>query len=372
MKYPILYARSSTNAILEWQIEQDNNQYRTISGQQNGKKVISEFTTCYGKNIGKSNETSDKEQCEAEIAAKYVKQIKADYKENIDDIDISTFFSPQLAKQYSEHKDKIDWNKGCYISPKLDGVRFVLNKNGAFTRNGNQFLSVPHIVNGLKSLFVDDKQLTIDGELYASRLSNDFNKIISLAKKVKPTQEDWDESEKYLKYHIFDIPSIKGQFHERWPKIEKFFKDEIGRTCPKYTELVPHILVHSEKEVVDHLNKFILEGYEGIMINLYDGEYLQKRTSNLLKYKLFQDEEFEIVDIIEGDGNRAGMFGRATLKMKNGNVFDSNARGNQAFYIDLLKNKSNYIGQLATVRYQNLTPDGIPRFPVIVSIRNFE
>jgi hypothetical protein len=38
----------------------------------------------------------------------------------------------------------------------------------------------------------------------------------------------------------------------------------------------------------------------------------------------------------------------------------------------LLKNKKNYIGEMATVRYQNMTPDGKPRFGVIVGIRNYE
>ena len=33
----------------------------------------------------------------------------------------------------------------------------------------------------------------------------------------------------------------------------------------------------------------------------------------------------------------------------------------------ILKNKQNYIGKLCTVRYQNLTPDNIPRFPVITN-----
>jgi hypothetical protein len=78
--------------------------------------------------------------------------------------------------------------------------------------------------------------------------------------------------------------------------------------------------------------------------------------------------EFKIVDIIEGDGNRSGMMGRIQFSIE-GKSFYSNARGNNQYFRDLLKNKRNYIGKMATVRYQNLTPDGIPRFPVMIGVR---
>ena len=81
-----------------------------------------------------------------------------------------------------------------------------------------------------------------------------------------------------------------------------------------------------------------------------------------------QDEEFEIVDIIEGDGNRSGMFGYAILRDKNGKTFRSSSRGNHEFYSRILKDKATLIGKSVTVRFQNYTPDEkIPRFPVIVN-----
>jgi DNA ligase-1 len=107
------------------------------------------------------------------------------------------------------------------------------------------------------------------------------------------------------------------------------------------------------------------KGFEGLMLNTYDGEYENKRSKNILKYKKFQDNEYEIIDIVEGCGNRTGMFGYAVLKIED-KTFRANARGNEDFYKNLLKDKNKYIGKKATVRYQNLTPEGIPRFPVIV------
>lgn len=367
-KYPTLYAKSNTGKVLEWFVEQENEKFRVCSGQKTGKKVYSEFTTCEGKNIGKANETLPKDQCEKEIAAIYKKQKEQkNYWESEKDIDKTNYFEVQLAHKWEQYGCDADWSSGIYVSPKLDGLRVVLTKDGAFSRNGKKFISFPHIFNKLKPFFDKNPDLVFDGECYTNRLSNDFNKIISLAKQQKPTAEDLKESEKYLQYWIFDFPSCPGGYHERYTELKGFINKNFKKD--DHIILVEHELIFSEEELKQKFGEYIEAGYEGIMVNSYSGKYEQKRSKNILKYKEFIDEEFEILNITEGTGNRAGMFGRATLKMKDGKTFDSNARGNQEFYIDLLKNKKNYIGQMATVRYQNLTPDGIPRFPVLVCLR---
>ena len=66
------------------------------------------------------------------------------------------------------------------------------------------------------------------------------------------------------------------------------------------------------------------------------------------------------------------MFGYAKMRLDNGKTFDSNARGNEESYKKILRNKKQLIGKKATVRYQNLSPDGIPRFPVIVDFDRFD
>ena len=38
----------------------------------------------------------------------------------------------------------------------------------------------------------------------------------------------------------------------------------------------------------------------------------------------------------------------------------------------LFENGDEYIGQQLTVKYQELTDEGIPRFPVGIAIRNYE
>jgi DNA ligase 1 len=362
---PTLYARGENDKVLEWTIEVEENKYRTITGAKGFGHVTSEWSECYGKNIGKVNETSDEQQAYTEALAKWKKKKEGGYFENIKDIDNQLFFSPQLAYNYNDYKDSINWKNGVYISSKLDGVRSIITKNGSSSRNGKPFVAFPHILNELKPLFEKYPKLILDGEVYTHKLNDNFNKIISLAKKSKPTTEDLEESKKYLQYWIFDCPSILRGFNERFFWIEETIHKLFGKDN-KHIKICPHTLIKTSQEIEEHLQQYISEGYEGAMINTYDGLYEQKRSKNLLKYKEFKDEEFEVIDILEGVGNRSGIFGSAVLITKDNHIFNANSLGNEILYKELLINKNNYIGKTATVRYQNLTPDGVPRFPVVI------
>ena len=56
---------------------------------------------------------------------------------------------PMLA--YKVDKKPVDWSEKVYIQPKLDGVRCLFTKDGAFSRTGNQFMNVKHIEKDLKT-----------------------------------------------------------------------------------------------------------------------------------------------------------------------------------------------------------------------------
>lgn len=368
--YPTLYSRASTGNVQVWYMIQEYNKYKTVSGIIDGKKVESEWTVCLGKNQGKANETSGEQQATKEVEARYKKQLEQNsYFLDIKDIDNKGVFNPMLAKNWEDRQDEIDWSNGVYVSPKMDGLRAIITKDGASSRNGKPFVSFPHIFKALEGVFSVLPDLILDGEIYCDKLSNDFNKIISLAKKTKPTADDLIESEKYLQYWVFDCPSFGGTFKERYNKLvilfSTWFKDN------KYIKLCEHKLIKTPDEIESNLQEYINQGFEGLMVNTCDGIYEEKRSNNLLKYKLFVDNEYPIVSITEGKGNRSGMFGYATLKIGD-KTFDSNARGDEEYYKELLTRQSELVGKMATVRYQNLTPDGIPRFPVIVGIRDYE
>lgn len=366
-----LYCKDNHGNSRYWWCDQDENKYRMCSGiYPNGEVVKSEWTVVYGKNIGKKNETTDIEQATKEIESRYKKQRESGYWDDIKDIDKVAFFQPMLAEKYPDRKDTIDWQRGVYVSPKMDGLRCIINKDGCFSRNGKEFVAFPHIYRELKPIFKNHPKLIFDGEIYTHALANNFNKIISLAKKTKPKPEDIIESEKVLQYWIFDIPRNDWSFRQRFSSLKDLytqydFNENIITICP-------HRLIYSEEQLEVALEEYTCSGYEGVMVNLPDALYENKRSLGLLKYKKFIDEEIDIIDIQEGDGNRSGMFGRAICRRDNGVVFEANSRGDEEFYRQLLKEKNEVIGKRATLRYQNLTPDGKPRFGVIVAIRDYE
>jgi DNA ligase-1 len=112
-------------------------------------------------------------------------------------------------------------------------------------------------------------------------------------------------------------------------------------------------------------------GYEGQIIRL-DKPYEHKRSKYLLKRKEFKDAEFEIVDVVEGDGQRSGTVGYCVIKLPNDKTCKSNVKGTFQYLAELLKNKKELIGKMATVKYFCETPDGVPRFPYIIAIRDYE
>ena len=357
---PTLYAKDNNNNTRIWYMEQNGHLYRTHSGVKNGQIVTSEWILATAKNTGKKNATTASEQAAAEIEAKYKKQLKSGYYLNESEAASGTnYVEPMLAKKYGE----VDFSFPVYTQPKMDGCRCIVTKDGMWSRTGKPFVSAPHIFNALKPLFDIDSNYIFDGELFCDKYKNNFNAIISLAKQTKPTAEDLSLSEKYLQYWIYDLPSSRKIFSERFADIKRLIPNH------KSLVVVPTEMVNTQDELDAFYAEYLKDGQEGQMIRL-DEVYENKRSKFLLKRKEFVDGEFTILDISEGRGNRSGMFGRAHLITPDGITFEANARGDESFYEELLKNKHKYIGKMATVRYQNITPDGKPRFGVIVSIRD--
>ena len=114
--------------------------------------------------------------------------------------------------------------------------------------------------------------------------------------------------------------------------------------------------------------EYMATGYEGQMIRIANSKYENKRTKNLIKRKEFVDSEFPILDIIEGDGNWAGYAKSVLLRLEDGSTCSSGIRGNFEYLKKLLEIKDEFLDGEATVRYQNRTPDGKLRFPIVTAI----
>ena len=363
MKLETIYKKTKTGATQEWTIEVSDNRYRTHSGQVGGQITTNAWTVVYGKNEGKANGTTDIEQALKEAIAKRTKKLESGYFEDVNNINEQQYFEPMLAAKWEDYKDKIQYP--IYSQAKLDGIRCIVTKDGMFSRNGKAIISAPHIIDSLRNLFVVNPDFIFDGELYADKFANDFNTIVSLVKKTKPTDADLAESKKQIEYHIYDLPSSKKNFLHRAYDLGILFETylELGKFC----RLVDTRRVENEDSVMEQYGLLVEAGYEGQILRV-DAPYENKRSKSLLKHKSFIDEEFEILDIVEGEGNRSGTAGYMVFNTGEGKRFKSNVKGTWDETAEMLKNKNQLIGKQATIKYFNLTPDGIPRFPFVINI----
>lgn len=363
--YPVLYKRNTNGSLNQWQIVVDGNCFYTIEGLKDGVLTTSKPTCCEGKNIGKANETSPEQQAISEAESKMQKKLDKGYTQKIDDVDTcKEFFSPMLAHKYNDYKDGIQFP--VLASRKIDGLRYVARKDGGWTRNGKKYVSVPHIDKILKPLFDAHPDWIVDSEIYNQDIP--FEKIVSLVKKTKPVAQDLVESEKVCNLYIFDgvTDDVTADFETRFAEIRK----EIGRLIgnDSHLKFVENEKVNNHDELMKLHDQYVSEGWEGLMVRRIGSAYENKRSKNLLKYKSFFDEEFNIVDVIEGIGQRSGMAGKIVVTLKSGETCEAGIRGGEAYYKQLLKDRVNLIGKKATVRYQGFTEKGSLRFPVAIAI----
>lgn len=358
IKYDTLYHIDENNNIRVWWMERENDKYRTVSGIEGGQLVTSEWKLAKPKNVGKVNATTGSEQAEAEVKSQYTKKLDRKYHADKSSIDSgSKIIELMLADKYK------GWNKSwdyVYAQPKLDGMRCIATKDGLFSRQGKPIVSAPHISKTLKPVFEQFPDMIIDGELYNHSLKDNFNELLSIARQSKPTAEDLVKSADVIQYHIYDVVKQLKFLHRN---IICLNIAECNKN--KCIVAVSTFRIDNEELLDEAYQHMLKEGYEGQMIRINDYAYEHKRSKSLLKRKEFIDEEFEVIEILEGQGNWAGYAKSVNCKTKNGVVFNAGIKGNQEYTKALLNLTPK--PKTVTVRYQNMTPDGSLRFPIAVA-----
>ena len=272
-------------------------------------------------------------------------------------------YYPMLAHRYNEKKGDIKFP--CFVQPKLDGVRCVVVGNKLYSRNGNRFPVLPHIENELK--LYNKNNLILDGELFTDDIN--FEKIVGLVKKYKKSEEDEKNSLKiYL--NVFDYIDSKLPFNKRLINLNQFFEKNKNM---KYIKQVKTEECPQEKNIEEFLEKYTKEKYEGLIIRNKSGLYEENtRSVHLQKLKKFIDEEFEIIDYTTPDQGKEVGCVIWICKTKEGKQFSVRPSGNYQERKKLYREAKKYIGKMLTVRYQELTNGHVPRFPVGVTIRDYE
>lgn len=369
--YPVLYGRASHGTIKVWSIavEDHANESHIIitHGIENGKQQTTIRKVKAGKNIGRSNETTVAEQARLEAEAFWNKKQDKGYVQDRSSLltvaPSKTTGSrlPMLALKYEDRKHDLVWP--VYVQPKLNGVRCLMERKGDeilfHSRGGKQFTTLDHIKNDALKVMKDGEIL--DGEVYCHGHLT-FQELVSLIKNDKKKKENALKLSQYVKFWNYDRC-------ENQP-----FKVRGGSLVNRGSIYhVPTFLAHNEDEVMFFHQSFMLSGYEGTMIRSGGDEpyTFQYRSSSLLKYKDFQDEEFLIIGAKEGVGKDEG---KATFrcKTKDGNEFDVRCKGTDDERREQWKNHKKYLNKMLTVKFQNYSDDGIPIFPVGIGIRDYE
>ncbi len=375
---PVLFTTNKHGNNVFWRIYViDNKIYRQMRTGDDGKVRVFPEVESKGKNIGKKNETSDHEQALFEAHSMWLK--KQDQNYSIFDPNQKPLGAPppnilpMLANKFTERQKYLTVPFG--ISPKLDGVRVIARKNEDGTVNMTSRLGKTFtFLNKLRehiNFILEDNTTFLDGELYSHTIP--FN-AISGATRASKTPSKFDHM---IEMWIFDIADPEMTYFDRMEKLKAMQQkyDKKFNKKKKFLKFVYYVEGKDEKDVTSWHDHYVKKGYEGVMCRNFQGKYRFKHRSNdLLKYKNFEDHEFEIIGSKKGTGTEEGAI-VFTCQTQSGKPFDVRPRGEIELRRDMFTNKEFYVGKMLTVRYQNTgieEEDAVPRFPVGIEVRDYE
>jgi len=277
-----------------------------------------------------------------------------------------------LAHKFDINRVDYTQPEGYYIQPKLDGIRCVFTANGAWSRNDKKFMNLKHIEMALKPFFEQQPDVVLDGELYNHKLKHDFEKIVSLVRKQKPTEEDRRNAQHLIQFHVYDYFSMDSHYENYQTRMHNLNVADFYGPCIKH---VPSYKVRKHEEALNmHCDAFLSNGYEGSILRDGSALYKHGRSYGLMKFKDFSDTEATIVGYEIGKGKRTGTLGKFIMQDDDGNIFGC-PPGKGYNHTDLkhmLKNIHQYMGQRATFTYFQRTNAGSYRHPLFKCIRNYE
>lgn len=351
-EWPRLQAKTRTGKTKYWQIRvlgtKNKAVIQTEYWQDDGQHQTADKEVA-GKNVGRSNETTSEQQALRTAESTYKKQTDKGY--TTDGKPTLHYELPMLAHSFTKRSHNIDYP--CYIQPKLDGFRCMFHSDRGFWSRGGKPFDQAVDLSHLKFPTAGD---IFDGELMLPP-GYSFQETCKAIKKQRPETA-------FLQFYLFDVIDEELGFDER---LEVLL--DLEDSLPENVHVVSTFKVNSLEEAKELYTDFMAEGHEGMMFRNFEGGYLVgHRSANLQKYKEFEDDEFEVVDVVDGVGKEKGA-AVFVCHTKDGQEFKTRPEGTYERRKEVFKDRIDYIGKIITVRYQNLSDTGIPRFPVGVGLR---
>ena len=370
-KFPILYSKSKGGKTQVWSIEVtkgpgDGATIKSSYGYEGGAMQENEKEILKGK-----VKRSPWEQAVSEAQSDWKKKKDKGYAEALGNAHVPGVAGeaavaahktllPMLAHDYHKRGKSIVFP--AFVQAKLDGVRSIFHNGILSSRMGKPFSGLEHITGELGPATAEG--LILDGEVYSTSLP--FQQFVGLVKKKKFTAEDLEQL-KQVNLWVYDCVNDKP-FDERLAMLKAFF----GKHKFAHVKLLPTEEAATAADLKGFHDAYVAEGYEGLIVRNKKGAYhLATRSADLQKYKEFEDDEYEVVGFTEGEGHDKGLV-IWTCKTKDGKKFNVRPRGTHEERAALFKEAESYVGKMLTVRFQELTGDGIPRFPVGISFRDYE
>lgn len=338
-------------------------------GQEGGARNTKVQVVKSGKNIGKANETTVEEQTIFTAENKVISKMNQGFElikgKLTSDHSKKTAVNEAVPKimhadKYMNHRKKVDHLPKVIVQPKLDGNRCMINiKTGKmYARSRKEIVSIPLLGDLVKEACKHLVNVTwVDGELFSLDLS--FNEIQSIIRTTKRIDEK--EALK-IKYNIFDYMSVDAA-EVRVKNIDELVKEN------DRVKIVPSYITTPDR-IQEWHDKFVEMGHEGVMIRLLGFQYENKHSYAIFKYKMFVDEEFEVVGFTteRGDDKRLGA---VICKMKDGQTFKARPMGSDAERKYMLTHQNEFIGQMATIKFQKYDENtGKPIFGVLKGFRD--
>lgn len=352
-----LYGLNKAGGFKQWSIWTVEDSLFIEHGQESGKLQLKEEKV-KGKNIGRSNETSDSVQAEFEANSRINKQVDRGYrvdKEDLNNLEIM----PMLASDYLKQGHRIKFP--CFGSAKLDGVRClaICTEEGVTLKSrGGKLYDVKHLISQLESVMkVGD---IWDGEIYLH--GKYLEEIVSAVKKYNPLTTS-------LTFRIFDVVEDDMIFEDRLIRLLQI-EDYLFEKQVYSIDVLPYELLNNESDMHNWHQMYVNAGCEGVMLRNALGRYESgKRSADLQKLKSFLDSEFKIVDIISDKDGGAIFVVENTFADNQFNVVGGSHDQRKKW----LSDKASLIGKHITVKYQTTYKDTkIPQFPTFVTFRDYE
>jgi DNA ligase-1 len=268
-------------------------------------------------------------------------------------------FDCMLAKPFERFYSDI----ACEI--KIDGVRCITIKQGnsvnMFSRNGKLLSGFDDIIAQVKLLPVNT--IVLDGELYGKDYIDTMNKLFH---KVSGKQANYMIFDT-LTFEEFQAGISKSDYFTRKENLKNLISNDASSNLVRVDPF--KIITNATVADIDEATQYAMSmGFEGAMIKPLDGKYECKRSYTWQKSKVFESDEFAIIDFEEGDGKYRGTLGKVIVNV-NGISVGVGSGFTDADRNIIWSDKDKYLGSIIEVKFQERTKDNSLRFPTVKSFR---